>query len=232
MKAEHFIYDIFEIKSLLEDDHDIDELWLLNKFNNYRSAFINQEYALKAEIKPIWLQRLHKQSASKVTSADDPNITISSIYLSKVIIPTVLSLPDDLGLYRVTGSSGILNYDPIDFNTLMLKIEIGEELSPRYGYCSRIGNNLYQYPPAMEVQAIIIAENPFDVQINDSGTLRDMLVTDEYPMERDMAQKIALEILTKDLAINEKSISDIINDSQSQLKLLKSGSNQEGQPNQ
>jgi hypothetical protein len=228
MTAEQLVYDIFEIKSLLEDDHDIDELWCLNKINMYRSAFINQEYALKAEIKPAWIQRLYKQQVVKVTSADDPAISFTSISVGKVTIPKVVSLPDDLGLYRITGSSGISQFDQMDFNTLMMKIDIGEErMGNQYGWCARIGNDLYMYPLVLSMQALIVAEDPFDVQINDSGVLRNMLVTDEYPIEADMAQKIILEILTKDLALNDKAISDIINDSQSQFKILKSGNSQQ-----
>ena len=225
MTVEELVYDIIEIKNALEDDRDMDELWILNKCHNYRAAFINQEYALKAEIKPVWIQRLHKQRTTKVTSADDPAITVSSIMLSKVTIPTVVSLPDDQGLVRVSGSSGISQFDIIDFNTLVMKVDIGEESNGQYGNCARIGNDLYLSPLTPEIQALIIAEDPFEVQINDNGTLRDMLVTDQYPMERDMAQKVILEILTKDLALNEKSIADLINDSQSQLKILTSGSN-------
>ena len=232
MTAEQIVYDILEIKNALEDDRDLDELWVLNKINSYREIFINQEYALKAEIRSGWLQRLHRQKTTKVTSADDPAITLSSIMVSKVTLPKILSLPDDLGLYRVSGSSGISQFDLIDFNTLMMKIDIGEERNPQYGFCARIGNDLYIYPLTSEIQALIIAANPFDVQINDDGTLRTMLVTDDYPLDIGMAQKIALEILTKDLALNEKSISDIINDAQSQLKILSSGSNKERESDQ
>jgi hypothetical protein len=226
MTAEDFVYDVFEIKALLEDDHDIDQLWVLNKFNNYRSIYIKQDIALNNEIRPVWLQRLHKQKTKKVNSADDPNISLTSITLSKVTLPKLMSVNDDLGLYRVTGSAGISHFDLMDFNTMIMKIDIKEERMGQYGYAARIGNDLYLYPLTMEIQALVLAENPFDIQINDNGVLRNMLVTDEYPMERDMAQRIVLDILTKDLAINDKAITDIVNDSQQQFKLLKSGSNQ------
>jgi hypothetical protein len=49
-----------------------------------------------------------------------------------------------------------------------------------------------------------------------------MTFDDDYPLDIALAQKIVLEILTKDLAISEGSIPDIINDSQKQFKLLKS----------
>jgi hypothetical protein len=75
----------------------------------------------------------------------------------------------------------------------------------------------------MEIQGVIIAENPFDIKINDNGVLRDMLVTDEYPIDASNAQRIILDILTNDLNLKIQTISDIVNDSQSQLKLLKNG---------
>lgn len=223
MKAEDFVYDILEIMSMIEDDHDVDELWIINKFNQYRAIYIYQDYLRNTEINPSWLQRMLKQKVEKVTSADDPDITISSISLGKTIIPKVIGLPDDLGLYRISGSSGIVHFDPVDFNTLMLKIDIGEDMNVQYGYCSRIGNVLYTYPVQMEIQGVIIAENPFDIKINDNGVLRDMLVTDEYPMDASNAQRIILDILTNDLNLKIQTISDIVNDSQSQLKLLKNG---------
>jgi hypothetical protein len=176
---------------------------------------------------------MHKAKVAKANSADDPAITLTSIdNLGKVTIPNLIALPEDLGLYRVTGSAGISQFQPIDFNTLILKLECDEDRMGDYGYCSRVGNNLYLSPYVMEMQALLILSNPFDVQVNDNGTLRDMLISDEYPIDLEMAQKIVMEILTKDLAINEKSISDIVNDSQSQLKILQSGNNNQQQPTQ
>jgi len=227
MKCEDLLYDIKEIKSLLEDDTDIDDLWLLNKINMYRSVFIPMEYDTEHTIQPSWIQRLHKQTVTKVNSADDPSITVTSIYLGKVTIPRIIGLPDNLGLYRVSGSGGITSFQPIDFNTLIMKIDIGEEIMGDYGYCSLIGNDLYLYPLVSEMQALIIAEDPFDVPINASGTIRALAITDDYPINGAMAQRIVLEILTKDLAINEQSLTDTINDSQSQLRILRSGNSQQ-----
>jgi hypothetical protein len=221
MTAEEIVYDVFEIKALLEDDHDIDQLWVLTKFNNYRSIYISQDYAVNNEIRPSWLQRLHKQKTTKVNSADDPSISMTSITLSKVVLPPLMSLSEDLGLYRVTGSAGISHFDLMDFNTMIMKIDIGEERMGQYGYASRIGNTLYLYPLTMEIQAFVLAENPFDIQFNDNGVLRAMRVTDPYPVDNAMAQRIILDILTKDLALNDKAITDIVNDSQQQFKILK-----------
>jgi hypothetical protein len=224
MTGEELVYDILEIKNLVEDDSDTDELWLLNKINMYRSLFIRQEYELTRAINPAWLQRMHKTTVTKVNSSDDPDIDFTSIdNLGKVIIPVLVALPEDIGLNRVTGSAGISQFQPIDFNTLILKIECNEERMGDYGYCARVGNALYLFPFVMEMQALLIPEDPFAIQVNDGGTLRDRTITDDYPVSMDMAQKIVMEILTKDMKINEQSIADIVNDSQSELKILQSG---------
>lgn len=231
MTVAEIIYDVFEIKSQLTDDSDLDEFWVLTKVNTYRQIFIALDYQLTHIIRPSWLQRIYKTKVTKINSADDPSISLTSINLGKVKIPKILSLPEDLGLYRITGSSGISQFQPIDLNTLIMKIEIGEEHAPDYGYMARVGNDLYLWPLCLEISGTIIAENPFDIKVNDNGVLRDMRMDDEYPIDADLAQKIVLEILTKDLALNDQQIGDIINDSQSELKILRSTPQQANQPN-
>lgn len=225
MSGEDILYDVLEIKNALEDDHDYDELWILQKINNYRSIFILQNYLLNQEINPSWIQRLRKQKVSKVTSADDPSIDFTSIDLGKVTIPSLLPLPDDASLIRVSGSSGITTFDSISFDNLMLKLTFKEERMGEFGWYARIGNDLFLYPLVMEMQAIIIAENPMDVQVLDasSGLMRDRLVSDEYPLDAMTAQQIILEIVTKDLQLNTQSVSDIVNDSKHQLRIMQSG---------
>lgn len=226
MLISEIIWDILEIKHALEDDSDIEELWLLHKINSYRQIFIQQEYALNNHIDPTWLQRYHRFVLTNVKAADDPAIILGSITLSKGTIPKVISLPDDLGCYRIAGSSGILQFEPCDFNTLMMKIEIDEEMNNRYGYYSRIGELVYLYPTVPEASAILIAENPIDIPVNDAGTIRARTFDDEYPLDIGLAQRVVLEICTKDLAISEGSIPDIINDSQRQFKIMRN----EGSP--
>jgi len=225
MKIEELIWDVFEIKGALEDESDLEPMWVLYKLSQYRAVFIPQEFALTQEINPVWLQRLHKFSWEKVTAADDPAIIYNSITLGKAAIPRVISLPDDQGTYRVSGSGAILQFEPVDFNLLMMKSEIGEEKHGEYGYYSKVGDVIYISPYIMEGSAILIAENPLDIQVHDpsTGVLRDMLFTDDYPLDGNLAQRALIEFLTKDMAVAEGAITDIINDSQSQLKILKGG---------
>ena len=150
MKISEIVWDIKEIKLALEDDTELEEMWLLHKINSYRAILIQQEYSLTRNINPQWLQRIRKFQFTKVNSADDPSILLTSISLSRATLPRVISLPDDLGTYRVSGSSGILQLDAVDFNTLMMKIDIGEEMNTGYGYYAKIGETIYAWPLMME----------------------------------------------------------------------------------
>jgi len=223
MKIADIVYDVFEILNQLEDDRDIDELWLLSKINSYRAIAIQDEYKTTREINPIWLQRVRKFAFKRVNAADDSNVTNGSITIGKYSLPSVIGLPDDQGINRVAGSSAIRTLDFIDFNTMMLKAEL-EDVEPGYGYYSKIQNDIYCWPFLLEGSAVVIAENPFDIPEINTGDLaaKEPSVLDNYPIDAANAQKIILEILTKEFQINMKSISDITNDSQSQLKLLTS----------
>lgn len=225
MNIEDVIWDIKEIKNAVHDDADLDEIWLLHKTNSYRAIIILNQYLENSFINPSWLQRLPVFKFDKVTASDDPLVIHSSIHIGKADIPKVIALPDDIGTYRISGSSSIQPLQPCDFNTLMLKAEMDEDYSRSpLGYYSKIGNSIYCYPYLMEGSGIIIASNPMDVPVLENGVWRTMTFADSYPLDIGSAQQIVLEILTKDLAINERSISDITNDSQSQLKILTSGS--------
>ena len=220
MKIEDIIWDILEIKNAIEDDSDLEEMWILHKINLYRAAHIEAEFALTNEINSQWLQRLRRFTWEKVTAADDPAILHNSITLGKASLPGVVKLPEDQGMYRLSGSGAINTFDPIDFNSLIMKAEI-EDTNIGYGYYSKIGNDVYEWPYTMEGSAIIIAANPLDVQIMDGGVLRDTTFQDEYPLDPVLAQRSIIDFLQKDMALKEGSVVDLINDSQDQLRILK-----------
>jgi len=221
MTAEEILFDIREIVGALEDDSDLEDLWVLQKVNNYRAVLIPEQFRVEPFVDPSWLQRIGKFKFTKTDAADDPLIITNSITLGRYILPEVISLPDDLGLYRLSGSGGIIGFEPTDFDTLVMKALVKEEISPNYGYYARVGTFAYTYPYIMEGSAIIIAENPLDVSFYDGTEYRTMTMQDHYPIDARMAQLIIMQILTNDLNIAQQAITDIVNDSQTQLKVLK-----------
>lgn len=223
MTIEELVYDIMEIKGALEDDRELDETWLLMKINNYRAIAIYQQYALDPVIDPTWLQVIQKFDFTMTNAADDPSITVNSITLGRAICPAVVSLPEDLGFNRLSGSGGIISFEPTDFDTLIMKALVKEEIHRNYGYYARVGRFVYVFPYIMEGKAVIIAEDPTSIPIHDGSAYRDHLVTDPYPLDPKTAQAVILQILTNDLKLSDQSITDIVNDSQTSLKIMKDG---------
>jgi hypothetical protein len=229
MSIEEIIYDVLEIKDAANVNADIDQLWLLNKINAYRAAFIREIYGVTGQVDPLWLQRYPLFDFEKVLSGDDPAIGVGSIHLGKFTLPHLVSLPDGLGLYQVLGGARAKMLSTDDFGTMMYRATVEERPPAGSGYVSRIGNVIYVWPYMMTGQANIIATNPMDVPVYDNGAVRPMRFSDSYPIDAGLAQNIVLSILTKDLQINEQSVSDIVNDSQSQLKLLKNQGGRRGE---
>jgi hypothetical protein len=191
------------------------------KINNYRAIMINQQYALYPVVDPAWLQPTAKFDFVKADSADDPAIEVNSITLGRAIIPAVVSLPDDLGFNRLSGSGGIIGFEPTDFDTLVMKALIKEQIHRNYGYYARIGLFLYVFPYVMEGKAILIAENPTKIMFYDGTSYRDPVATDPYPLDAKTAQAVILQILTNDLKFNDQAITDVVNDAQTNLKIMK-----------
>jgi len=221
MTLDELIYDIREIKNALEDDSDLRDEWLLYKINAYRSILIPEQYRLEPVINPAWLQSLPMFSFTMADAADDPSITVNSITLGRAELPAVVFLPEDQGLYRLSGSGGIIGFEQTDFDTLVMKAVIKEEMPRNFGYYARVGNFAYVYPYIMEGKAIVIAEDPTSIQVHTGTAFRDFALTDEYPLDGKTAQAIVLQILTVDLKLDQQSVVDIINDSQDQLNIMK-----------
>jgi len=221
MTIEEIIFDVMEIKGAIEDDRELDETWLLMKINDYRAILINQQYSLYPVIDPAWLQSIPMFDFTKTDAADDPSITVNSITLGRAICPSVVSLPDDLGFNRLSGSGGIISFEPTDFDTLIMKALVKEEIHRNYGYYARVGQYIYVFPYVMEGKAVIIAEDPTDIQILDAGVYRDQVASDPYPLDAKTAQAVILQILTNDLKLNDQAITDIVNDAQTSLKIMK-----------
>ena len=223
MKLENIIYDILEIKHAVHDDADIDEMWLAQKINAYRSMIIKEEYARNPIIDSSWLQRLPNFDFQKVLSGDDPNILWGSVTLGKYRVPKVISLAEEQGFYNVFNASRGRPLSMTDFATLMIRLQLNEDLAVGAGWYATVGQDLYVYPYIMKGTVHLIAEDPMSIPILDEdGNPREFSYDDDYPIDAGTAQRIILEILTKDLNIYNQQISDVVNDAQSQLKILRS----------
>jgi len=226
MTISEIVYDIKEITNQVSDDSDLNSNWLLSKVNMYRSVFIDQQVREHGSIDPLWYQVHPKFELTKTSAADDPRILSNSITVGKYSMPRWISLPEGNGIRAIMGSSGIRTYSFTDFTVMMLRISLGENISEKTGWVSYIGNDIFIYPFTTEAKAIIIADNPMEIPVLEDGVIRSMTINDQYPIDNKNAQNIVLSILSKDLEIKERQVSDVVNDSQDQLKILKPGTNE------
>lgn len=223
MTLQEIIYDILYVLRQTKDDKRVRESNLMSKVHTYRSGFIQEDFSKNRFLNPVWLQDLKKLTTTEVNSADDPSITDTSISLGKVTLPNLVSLPEDIGLFRVAGSSKQEVYTPVGMNYFYLLIDIDPETAINQKIYYRIGNSIYLYPYNTECNAVAILGNPLEGYLIEDNVKRNLKWTDEYPLDRDMAQDIIISILTKEFAIEMKMVSDIRNDAQDQFKILTSG---------
>ncbi len=95
-----------------------------------------------------------------VTSGDDPNVPQTCKEVGKVILPGVVSLPEDRGIYRISSSSRKDVYYPIESSRFW---DIpSENVRAKFKYYSRIGRALYLRPAPTEINAQLILDNPMD----------------------------------------------------------------------
>lgn len=223
MTIEEIIYDVKEIVNAVTDDSDLSDEWILHKINSYGAVIKQEKYRESGGyIDPSWILRTGLIKTERVKPADDPAITYSSVDFSKVALHSVISFPDDAGL-TILPSSGIYPLEVSSVEMMAMKASQNKPLPPNMGYYARIGTAAYIWPILAEIIVLSVPENPMDVKIRTSTSYRDRALDDYYPIDMDTAQKAILTLLTKDLKIKMETISDIVNDSQDQLNIMKSG---------
>lgn len=214
------IYDIYEILKAVGDDSDIPEGFLIERFNKYRASLIYQYYLQNTSIPPVFVQDYPLLSFTKTDSADDPSVTLASITVGKASLPNIVTLPDDAGIIRITTGSRQIPLQPTDPNELFLRIELNDNIYNQYGYYYILGNTLYIYPYVMVGKLLAVFENPMDCPVLSSGAFRARTMADDYHTDLMTANACILEILTKDFQISRQQIAEILNNAQSEAKVL------------
>jgi len=216
------IYDVYEIARVHSKDKDFPERLVKAKFNRYRAANILAYYNEYGYLNQLWYQNHHPISLTKITSGDDPLITLGSITLGKGTIARPVYLPDSYPPVSVTKGSRIMPYSWIDPEILFNIIISGAEIHPNYGYCFLREDQIYVYPYIEKITANGIFDDPTELQMPNSGYTdwRARTIDDPYPIDENMAQEIVIQILVKDFNISIKQISDTLNDGQTKLNTI------------
>ncbi len=131
------------------------------KVHEKRARGIREESARHENwIDPSWIQNMGRMLVTPVNSGDDSLVPQSCKEIGKVIIPQVVSLPEDRGVYRVSSSSRKSIYYPIEPSRFW---DIPEgTVRDKFSYYTRIGRALYLRPGPTEISVDLILDNPLD----------------------------------------------------------------------
>ena len=276
MNFEDIIYDTQMIlsKSNKTNDFRVEDMHLASLLNNYRALMIGQEYDVTMHINPLWIQPIRNLLTTQVNTADDSTMLAQSICLAKVTLPPVVSMPDDLGVRRLTLGAKQKNIYETSPEELYGMIELNDPLLDVYNFYFKKELSYFIYPYVETVGADLILANPLDGKIVQTeyvlsgnltvgqeykvyggdinynstiynvgdtftciagyitytgfGIVKNTMearirdIRDNYPCDRAMANKMIIAVLTQEFQIEIKQVSDIVNDSQDQFKIVSS----------
>ena len=217
---------VYAIKTIIKEnniDSIIEDEFIINRLNVYRSMAIENEFTRKNRFDKNWIQDLGVFTSEIVNSADDPLISRTSVAMARVEIPQTIELKNLNTLTVMTGSKQQrINEISMDrlFNMIQLKDEMLNNLKAYF----RIGQNLYLYPIVKYVSVSGILQNPLDgyttkelidtngLVVSPAGTKRNLTIDDEYPFDNASLGEAIINMLRIDYNIMRVTKEDFMPD--------------------
>jgi hypothetical protein len=165
-------------KSKVSKDHRLERPHLNFLIHKYAARSKRESFQRQGYIDPVWIQNLGIRTLTPVDSGEELPGYCSGITLGKVVLPRILSLPDDKGVVRVSGTSqhstyygiSIERFFDLDRTSLRAKIP----------YYMRSGDDFYLYPTPNKAHFRFVLDNPMDGDFFDN-TLQQKIQEDlEY----------------------------------------------------
>lgn len=153
-------------KSKISKDFRVQPRHIDFLIHRYRAIEIRQQYSKTLEIDPTWLQDMGPIPVTNVTSGDDPIITVSSMTLGKIDIPTVVQLPANAGVYRIATASKQTTIYPITQPRFFELVR--DSYRAKFCYWFKVGNSVYSDFLSEWYNPILILDNPLDGTVHDT----------------------------------------------------------------
>lgn len=168
MKLEDIIWDIKTILGATKAElrNSVEDRFLANKINNYRSVFIATFFDQNFIINDNWTQDLGVKKVAKVNSADDPSIVISSISVGKLQLPGIIPLIDisgyNRGYYRISTTSRQKTIFQTSTERLFNMIYCKDPRLKLFYFYFTIQDSIYIYPYLNQVIPVVILDDPMN----------------------------------------------------------------------
>lgn len=150
-------------KHQLSDDLKYDDRHLEYTVAKYRARGIRETFMRNGEINPTWIQDQGVTETTKVDKDDDPAIASCNCVFGKIVIPTVVNLPDIKGIYRVSSACRSKQYYRTTLERFMGFVD--GSVRDNFNYFFTIGNAIYLHPYIKEANVQLILENPLEGEI-------------------------------------------------------------------
>ncbi len=153
-------YELLFTRLKLSKDSRFTWAWINSKVTHYRAQGIRDTYKRNLEVESIWLQDFGRVPVSQVNSGDDPLISFTSEKFGKITLPALVALPDDMGAFRVGGSSKLERFYPIKFDNL-LELD-DDDVESKFKFYALLKNAMYIRPCLAEINMWLILHEPMD----------------------------------------------------------------------
>lgn len=162
---------IFDIKMILEagyitDESRLEEDYISYKIDQKRAKEIRDTFKRNPVIEPIWLQDYGIFSLTPVNKVEDRTISICDCKFSKAVLPTVVSITDnmsnisDLGTSSIRSATGENEFHYMNFQQLSMLHP--DNILSKLRYYTKVGNSVYLTPEVNKARAVLILEKPLD----------------------------------------------------------------------
>lgn len=173
--------ELIASKSQISDDLRIDDRWLSHNVHQYRAKAIRDSFKRNRHINPTWIQDQGNIKPTKVDADDDPAISgCGDCTFGKILIPTVVDLPDHMGVYRVSSACRTKSY----YRTTLPRFQgfVNGSVRDNFNYFFAIGNAIYMHPYIVDASVQLILENPLegDVLLTNNIESGDLVVGTGY----------------------------------------------------
>lgn len=225
MTLNQLVWDIKTIAEQVGSESDLGYSYLVHKINMYRRNEMINFLIQNRYLDSKFYQSIGELNMTKVNSSDDADILVTNVYLGRYEIPEIIELrdniEDNLGIKNLMSKGRETFYKEINIERFAMMIDLNRPIDRNNGYYYIFNKRLYIYPYNTIITGDFLLSDPSDGKILTSGTWTDFDKDNEYPIPLHSAQNIILQILTNDFQILKQQISDIVNDSKNELKVMK-----------
>jgi hypothetical protein len=226
MTLRELIWDIKILAEQANSESEFDNKYIADKIAKYRNAIALSVMVNLGYIPNKFYQSLGPLEFEKVNSSDDTNVLVTNNYFGKLELPDLIDIKDNenvsLSIRNLMSKGRESFYKEIDIERLVMTLELGRRIDKFNGYYYRYQNNIYIYPYMKDGVGEFLLENPSMGKVYNGTSWNFLTFDDEYPLSYNYAQEIILQILTNDFQILKQQIPDLVNDSQNELKVMKS----------